>query len=104
MIEILRHGSAFGCKWHAAVVMDDHVHALMTPGPGTDSSRLVHAWKSASSHRLVKEFGRRAPVWQAEYYQRWIWSADGVEVCARYIRGNPARRWPGEMRYPWVLP
>ena len=104
VLDVLSRASEFGCIWHAAVVMDDHIHALVTPGREKTSRDLVRAWKAASSHRLVKAFGRRAPVWQAEYHQRWIHSAADVEVCARYIRGNPARRWPGVMMYPWVLP
>lgn len=104
VLGILKHAVAFGCVWHAAVVMDDHVHALATPGAGANSSRLIRVWKGASSRRLVKLCGRRAPVWQAEYYLRWIRSKEGVVTCSRYIRANPERRWPGIERYPWILP
>ena len=104
VVDVLRRASHFGCVWHAAVVMDDYVHALVTPGRDANSCRLANAWKGASSHRLVKEFGRQAPVWQAEYYQRWIGSATRTEACARDIRANPARRWPGIRTYPWLLP
>ena len=84
--------------------MDDHVHTLFTPSAQTPSSRLLHAWKSASAHSIIKSSARTAPLWQAEYYQRWIASPRLVDLCASYILANPARKWPGTRDYPWVLP
>ena len=99
VLEVMRKGNEFGCVFTAAVVMDDHVHALITPGPQAASARLVQAWKSASSHHLTKFFGRRAPVWQRDYYQRWISSPALILICADYIRQNPRRKWPGIEKY-----
>ncbi|MEO6066562.1 MAG: transposase [Gemmatimonadales bacterium] len=104
VLEVMRRGQEFGCLFHAAAVMDDHVHALVTPGNAATSSRLLRAWKAASSHALVKQFGRTAPLWQPEYYQRWIQQPGNIEICAEYIHANPERRWPGIEDYPWILP
>ena len=104
VLNVLGRASEFGCVWFAAVVMDDHVHALFTPGARMNSTQFIHAWKSASSHLIVKQFHRTAPIWQAEYYQRWISSPALIPICADYIRANPQRKWPGITEYRWVLP
>jgi REP element-mobilizing transposase RayT len=102
--DVLRRATGFGCAWRAAVVMDDHVHTLFSPGERTTSAQFVHAWKSASSHFIVKRCNRAAPIWQAEYYQRWISSPALIPICVEYIRNNPRRKWPGIENYSWLLP
>ena len=84
--------------------MDDHVHVLFAPGERLSSARFVHAWKSASSHAIVKASSRTAPLWQAEYYQRWVASPRLIPICAEYILQNPGRKWPGIREYEWMLP
>ena len=69
-----------------------------------NSAQFIHAWKSASSHVLVKQCHRTAPIWQPEYYQRWISSPALISTCASYIRDNPQRKWPGIDQYAWILP
>lgn len=103
-MEVIRKGTEFGARLRVAVVMDDHVHVLFAPGDRLTSSRFVQAWKSASSHVMVKASQRTAPLWQAEYYLRWMSSQHAIDVCARYIRNNPDRRWRGVVKYPWMLP
>jgi REP element-mobilizing transposase RayT len=104
VLEIIRRGQEFGCVIKAAVVMDDHVHVLFSPGPRTTSAQFAQTWKSASSHFIVKQFHRTAPIWQPEYYQRWISSPALVPICVEYIRNNPQRKWPGIENYAWTLP
>ena len=104
VLDVLQRAAEFGCVWHAAVVMDDHVHALFAPGARLTSKEFVQAWKSASSHRMAKQSNRTAPIWQPEYYQRWISSPALIPICASYIRNNPRRKWPGIEGYAWVLP
>src|SRR5690349_16988318 len=94
VLDVLRRATEFGCAWHAAVVMDDHVHALFTPSSQRPSSRLLHAWKSVSAHLIIKSSARTAPLWQAEYYQRWLASPRLLPICTSYILANPARKWP----------
>jgi REP element-mobilizing transposase RayT len=101
---ILKRASEFGCRIDAAVVMDDHVHVLFGPGKQLTSARFVSAWKSAAAHRIVKSHSRTAPIWQPEYYQRWLASSSLIPICASYIRDNPRRKWPGIGDYPWLLP
>lgn len=104
MLAVLRRAPEFGCTWHAAVVMDDHVHALFSAGPLRTSQRFVLSWKGASGRLISVQSGRSAPIWQAEYYQRWISSPRLINICAEYIRANPRRKWPGIAEWPWTLP
>lgn len=87
---------------HAVVVMDDHVHALATPKPGSTAYRLAKAWKGMAAQRLVKVYGRHTPVWQRNYFDRWIDNAAQFEACVRYILQNPERRWPEVEEYRWL--
>jgi REP element-mobilizing transposase RayT len=103
VLEVIRRAPKYGGSIHTAVVMDDHVHVLFTPGPGIRALRFVQAWKSASAHRITKSSPRTAPIWQAEYYLRWLNGPEAVSRCASYIRANPERRWPGIEGYPWLL-
>jgi REP element-mobilizing transposase RayT len=86
----------------AVVVMDDHVHVLVRPFPGEPLSKIVHSWKSFSSHVLVKA-GRAAPVWLDEYRDSIVRDPEHLAHAARYIVKNPVQKWPETTRYPWVL-
>lgn len=104
VLGILKRAPEFGCTWHAAVVMDDHVHTLFAPGTTRTSADFVKSWKGTSGRSLIVHSSRTAPLWQAEYYQRWISSPNLIDICTSYILANPARKWPGTRDYPWVLP
>lgn len=87
----------------AAVVMDDHAHVLVRPGPGVSAKRLASAWKGLTAHGFCGPGGRHAPVWQREYFDRWMSSPEQAEACRRYIVENPTRRWPEVTKYQWVV-
>jgi REP element-mobilizing transposase RayT len=87
---------------HAAVVMNDHVHVVVTPRPERRLGQLLHSWKSFTAH--VLRGNRPGGVWQDESYDRAIMgNAELVEKIA-YVRANPWRRWPERDGYPWVWP
>lgn len=97
----LRHFEHVRYALHAAVVMDDHVHVLVTPLPEYDLSRLVHTWKSFSAHQLARG-GRKPPVWLDEYLDTIIRGGPHMATAIAYIRENPHRRWPRITEYPWL--
>ena len=78
----------------AYVVMDDHIHLLVQPLEDWKLERLVQSWKHYSSSGMVKQYGRRLPVWQDEYMDRIIRNEQEFNEKANYILTNPARRWP----------
>ena len=85
----------------AAVVMNDHVHALVRPATGHDLSKILHSWKSFSAHQLVRA-GRRAPVWLDEYHDTIIRDGAHLQQAIRYIELNPRKRWPSLNGYEWL--
>lgn len=83
--------------------MDDHVHLLAEIGASTTIQREAQKWKSVSAHRLTREHGRIAPVWQREYYDRSIRGSVELRACIAYILNNPRKRWPSLPNYAWVF-
>lgn len=101
MLATLRHFDGDRYDLHAAVVMDDHVHLLVTPLPGYELSRLVHTWKSFSAHQMVRG-GRSFPVWRDEYMDTIIRRGPHMGSAIAYVRDNPAKRWTGMKDYDWL--
>ena len=104
VVSVIQRAVEFGCHLNAAVVMDDHVHVLFHPGTVRTSVDFVTSWKSNSSRLICREHARQAPLWQRDFYQRWIRHPGHLDICATYIRDNPRRKWPGITSYPWILP
>jgi putative transposase len=101
VLEVIRSCEPLYAELVAAVVMDDHAHVLVQPNLGTTGRRLARAWKGMTAQRLVMEQGRATPVWQRDYFDRWMDSRRQLSACIEYIRRNPERRWPDVEEYPW---
>lgn len=96
---------------HAAVVMPDHVHLLLTPlrdeggGPYLlpDILKLL---KGASARGVNKMMESAGPVWQEESFDHVLRSEESLEEKMEYIRQNPARGGlvdrPDDYRWLWV--
>jgi len=94
---------------HAAVVMPDHVHLLMSPheldeGQWISLGELLHSIKSFSGHEIAKLRGKRGSVWLDESFDRIV--RDDSEFIEKweYIEANPVTAGlvnsPNE--YPWL--
>lgn len=103
VLEVISRGADVVGQILAAVVMDDHVHAVVSLAKGWTGVRAAQTWKSVSAHALTRDFGRSAPVWQRAYFDRWMMDRERVERCVAYVLGNPTRRWPGRTDYPWLI-
>ena len=75
----------------AWVVMPDHVHVLYQSDGGEDLRATLKSLKGSSSRTLCREFGRLAPVWQDETFDRVIRSERELLETWRYIEANPVR-------------
>jgi AICAR transformylase/IMP cyclohydrolase PurH/REP element-mobilizing transposase RayT len=92
---------------HAAVIMPDHVHLLMTPhecGPGQFEpiGKLLHSIKRFSSLEINKRRGTSGPLWLDENFDRIV--RDEAEFIEKweYMQANPVTAGicaPGQ--YPW---
>lgn len=81
----------------AWVIMPNHVHVLIHPLPGISLGKIVQSWKSFSarwinSHAL--QLGLTAPlepVWQREYWDRFIRDEAHYLWTKSYIHDNPVK-------------
>ena len=99
---VLKHSQGTKYALHAYVIMNDHVHALLTPQPDTTLERIVRAWKSVSSRRMKTGRPDAAAIWQREYFDRIVRDRSEFLEKAQYILNNPWKRWPELPEYPWL--
>jgi hypothetical protein len=99
---VLCHFEGHRFELHAFVIMNDHVHVVVTPGPGRELEQLVHTWKSFSAWKLQRIHGRVGVVWLEEYYDHIVRSPAELLQKVTYVARNPERRWPGTVDYLWL--
>ena len=102
--EAIRHFEGERYRLHAWVVMDDHVHVVVTPIVPADIDAITHSWRSFSAHMLCATHGRSPPVWQRGSHDRIVRVDGHLEAKVAYVRGNPAKRWPDVSAYTWMWP
>ena len=94
---------------HAAVVMPEHVHLLLTPlrdaeGWPVPLSEILKRIKGVSARSVNQLLKSEGPVWQEESFDHVLRSDESLEEKLEYIRQNPVRRGlvktPEE--YPWL--
>jgi len=75
------------------VLMPDHVHVFARAA--TDAkplARWVQTWKSLSSRRLAADLKVTPPIWQKNYFDRFLRSADNYGEKWNYVAANPVRK------------
>src|SRR5258706_8755285 len=96
-------------KLHAAVVMHDHVHLVLTPlrdeqGWPYAMFAILKLIKGVSARSVNKLLGSSGPVWQEESFDHVLRSDESFQAKTEYIRQNPVRR--GLVKrpedYPWL--
>jgi REP element-mobilizing transposase RayT len=102
VVSALRHFDGIRYRLHAYVVMNDHVHIVVTPFAGFALEQLVKSWKGFSSRRIHDISGRRGRRWQCEGYDRILRDRRAFDVAIRYVALNPIRRWPDASTYRWL--
>ena len=101
------HGTKY--QLHAAVIIPDHVHVLLTPlaDVGGDTCGLVEilqAIKSTSARNINRALARKGRVWQEESFDTMLRSDESIRQKAEYICANPVRAGLAshEDEYPWL--
>lgn len=108
-LEAIKHWN--GIKWtaYAAVVLPDHVHALVQPLPSPaggvfDLGKILHSIKSFTVHQINKIRGTKGSIWQDERFDRIV--RDDTEFLEKwnYLRGNPVKDGLAKYaeEYPWL--
>jgi REP-associated tyrosine transposase len=94
---------------HAAVIMPEHVHLLLTPladlqGWPFPLRDILKRIKGASARNVNQLQGTEGPVWQEESFDHVLRSNESFEKTLEYIRQNPVRRGlvGTPEQYPWL--
>ncbi len=83
------HGTTYQVR--AAVVMPNHVHAVLAIEPKVELGDVMHAIKGASARRVNEILGRRGRLWQPDYFDRLVRNDDHLRRCVGYIHWNPVK-------------
>jgi putative transposase len=76
---------------HEFVVMPNHLHLLLTPGPTTSLEKAVQLIKGGSSFQISKQRGHNMEIWQQGFHDWTIRDLGDWQTRAEYIRMNPVR-------------
>jgi putative transposase len=92
-----------GCKLHAYVLMDNHVHLLTTPPEIGAVARLMQKLGRGYVGQFNARHRRTGTLWEGRYKASLVDSESYVLHCHRYIELNPvrARMTDDPTAYPW---
>lgn len=88
-------------KLHAAVIMPNHVHALIEPIATTTLSEILKGLKGASARAVNQCIGVSGSFWMDESYDRIVRDANEYAHFQNYIIENPAKAGLAEGEY-WL--
>jgi REP element-mobilizing transposase RayT len=100
-------------NFHAAIVMLDHVHLLLTPlqddlGWPYGLPAILELIKGVSARSVNELSNCSGPVWQEESFDHVLRSTESFAEKLEYIRQNPVRRGfvqrPEDYLWLWVDP
>lgn len=75
------------------LLMPDHVHLFARAAlDARPLAQWVGSWKSLSARRLKTEPGFAPPLWQRDYFDRFLRSADDYSEKWNYVAHNPVRQ------------
>ncbi|MBV8547071.1 MAG: transposase [Acidobacteria bacterium] len=99
IVENLHHFEGTRYSLYAWCVMPNHVHVVFRPFEGDSLERILHSWKSFTSHRASGIVGTRT-LWAREYYDRMIRDERHFFDAVAYVRHNPIKA--GLAGWRWV--
>lgn len=79
------------CRLHAYVLMDNHVHLLVTPPAAGATSRMMQWLGRQYAAQFNARHGRTGTLWEGRYKACLVDDADYLLRCVRYIDLNPVR-------------
>jgi len=76
---------------HAYVLMDNHLHLLVTPSDGDGMSRMMQRVGRYYVPYFNHKYGRVGTLWQGRYKASVVEAERYFIACSRYIELNPVR-------------
>lgn len=94
---------ATGCRLHAYVLMDNHVHLLATPPEAGAIGRMMQRLGRQYVGQFNARHGRTGTLWEGRYKACLVDTTDYLLRCTRYIDLNPvrARMTDDPAAFPW---
>jgi putative transposase len=77
---------------HEFVVMQDHIHLLLTPAPDVTLERVMQFIKGGFSHRAGQQLGHSLGIWARGYVDHRIRDSQDYEFHRDYVHQNPVRK------------
>ncbi len=72
--------------------MPDHVHLFTRAAPeAKDLARWMECWKSLGARQLKLRLGITPPLWETDYFDRFLRSSDNYREKWDYVAMNPVR-------------
>ncbi len=92
MLDFLEeHAKALGIAVHSYVLMDNHIHLLVTPG----TNEALPSFMQAVGRRYVRYFNgrtqRTGTLWEGRYKSTIVQSEAYLLTCMAYLDLNPVR-------------
>ena len=82
--------------------MPDHVHFFARPEVGGQPiAKWVQLWKGVSSRKIAKALNIPPPIWQADYFDRYLRSTESYSQKWDYVEQNPVRAGVGKRFEDW---
>jgi len=82
---------AIDCRLHAYVLMDNHVHLLVTPPRAGAIGQLMQRLGRQYVGQFNARHGRTGTLWEGRYKACLVDTTEYLLRCARYIDLNPVR-------------
>jgi putative transposase len=100
---LARHAREQRVQVHAYVLMDNHLHLLLTPQQDGGLSRLMQALGRAYVRGFNARHGRSGTLWEGRYRSTVIEPERHLLACMAYIDLNPVRAGlvPAAQDYAW---
>jgi acetyl-CoA synthetase len=89
--ETLLHDDGDKYDLFAWAIMPNHVHVALRPKPDHSLSGIMKTIKGVTSHKINKVLGRSGPLWQPDYFDRYIRDEKHFHKTVQYIEINPVK-------------
>jgi putative transposase len=88
-------GKIYGDQWLVRRPLHsdaDHVHLFARPAIDARSmAEWIKMWKSISSRKIVTALATSPPIWQADYFDRYLRSSENYAQKWHYVEQNAVR-------------
>jgi REP element-mobilizing transposase RayT len=92
VMDSLLKGESLGhYELYAWAVMSNHVHILLRPLEPHTIPQIMKAIKSPTSRQISKLLGIKPPIWEMDYFDRYIRDPDHFAKTVNYIESNPRK-------------